>query len=210
MSDTGIKSPIQPDLDQIREDRCVPIARAMLAEMVTKLLPEDANLVVDYNPIVLKMLELGLEADLNITTEVPYIPQLILGAFSGLNLVVQGMTTVPMDEVRYAQIGSKILGFLAAANVRMDKTTPDTIAEDFAEAKEQIQSLIDEEKLTLMELKYIMDNVFDSFKLVVNLYTGSVEKSMEQAEAKALGVESLTDLTMKRLDEVLKKDVEPT
>lgn len=195
----------QPDLDKLRDEKCIPIARAVLADMVSGLLPEDANEKVDYNPLVLKMLQHSLDADLNLTTETPYLIQLVLGAFSGLNKTVQTIATVPIDEVRYAAIGVKILKILADSNVTLGSVTPDQTATDFATAKEQVGALVADEKLNMMEVKYIMDNIFDSFRTVSSMYEASIERQTGIAEAKLFGIEHMSDLSLKRLDEVLKK-----
>lgn len=193
------------DLEKLRDEKCIPVARQVIVDMVSGLLPEDANEKMDYNPLVLKMLQLSLDADLNLTSETPYLIQLILGAFSGLNKTVQEVATVPIDEVRYAAIGVKILNIMADANVTLGSVTPDQTTADFAAVKEKVGTLIAEEKLNLMELKYIMDNIFDSFRTVSSLYEASIEKQTSKAEAKLFGVEDMSDLSLKRLDEVLKQ-----
>ena len=49
-----------------------------------------------------------------------------------------------------------------------------------------------------------MDSIFDAFAMFNNVLGQSVETSMEAATAKVLGLENTSDLTMKKLDEILK------
>ncbi len=191
------------DLDKARDEKCIPIAREVLKDLATTLLPEDANKVVDYNPAILKIMKRSLDHDLNISTECTYIFQLILGAFTGLNKTVQGCSTILIDDVRYGRIGGQILTILSEANVRFGNVSPEEVEIDFAPVKEKINALFAEEKLSMMEVKYIMDNIFEGLKMVQSGFSESVEKSTQKAEAKALGIEFMSDLTMGRLNDVL-------
>lgn len=195
------------DLEKARDEKCIPIARSLLADLATDLLPEDANVKVDYNPIALKFLKAMFEADLNITIEVSYIFQLILGVFSGLNKTVQGATAVPTDDVRYAAIGKKVLGFLVGVDIKMNDVKPEDIERDFAPIKVKINELFAEEKLTMVEIKYVMDNIFESFTTVNNMVQKSLEISTARAEAKLFGIGAMDELTMKKLDSVLTEAV---
>ena len=193
----------QSDLEKIRDEKCIPIARDVLKDIATTLLPPDANVKIDYNPVILKILQRNLENDLNIKIETPYIFQLVLGALSGLNRTVQSCSTVLIDDVRYAALGTKVLGFLAESNIRLTNVTPEEVDADFAPVKEKINTLFAEEKLSMMEVKYIMDNIFEGFKTVQAGFNQSLETSVEKAEAKLLGIEYMSDLTFKKLNDVL-------
>lgn len=194
------------DLERVRDDRCIPVARAILSDMASDLIPLDANEKIDYNPVVLKMLQRAYDADLNIQIENSYVLQLILGLLSGLNMVVQKCNILPIDEVRYGNIARQILHIISEANLPMGNSTPEKTLEDFAGVKEKINSIFAEEKLTLLELKYVMDNIFDSFKTVTSLFNVNIERSSEKAEAKLFKVEAMSDVTMKKLDDVLKAE----
>ncbi len=191
------------NLDKVRDEKCVPIARQIFSDLVTDLLPKDTN-PIDLNPLAIKILGYGRDGDLNIASEVSYVFQLVLGVLTALNTTVQKATTTPIDEVRFFNIGSKILDIVSKANVKIGNVTPDETTADFAPILEQINTLFAEEKLTLIEIKYVMDNVFNLFTVVNNVVSGSIEKSSEMAEAHLFGVEAMSDLTLGRLDSILK------
>lgn len=193
------------DLEKQRDDKCIPVARAILADMALDLIPEDANVKIDYNPIVGKILQREMDADLNITTEVSYIFQLLLGAFAGLNLTAQSCTTTPADDVRYGSIAKKILGIVSEANVGLTPATPEETIADFAPVKEKLNVLFAEEKLSMLEVKYIMDNIFDALKTVEQIVAAQVQDATDRAEAKLFGVEFKSDLSLKQVDDVLKQ-----
>lgn len=192
------------DLEKQRDDKVFPIAREVLKDMAELLIPENANEKVDYNPIVLKTLQRSLDADFNITMEAQYLFQVLLGAFAGLNSTVQGCTALPIDDVRYGAISKRILTLLAEAPIRLGAVTPEQTVEDFAPIQVKINAILAEEKLSMLEVKYIMDNIFDSFNAVNNMYSAQIEQSTAAAEAKLFGIEDMSDLGLKRLDEVLK------
>lgn len=193
-----------PDLEKLRDEKVFPVARGVFDDMVECLIPEDANDKVDWNPIVLKMLDRSLKADLNMTTETTYMFQLVLGILSGLNTAVQGATTVPIDDVRYGAIGKKILAITAKHNVRMTNVMPEESAADFAPVREEINALFAAEQLSMLEVKYVMDSIFEAFKSVERLYLVNLEQSTKRAEAKLFGVDDMTDLTVGDVDRVLK------
>ena len=223
--ETPIPSPMQPDetgqivdttelpaapvknADELRDDKCFPVARAMFALIAANMIPEDASKSVDFNPVVKSLLQLGVDTDLNLTTENPYVYQLMLGQLAGLNVSVQGAVMTPIDDVRYGRIAKQILQFVADANVTLGPVTQDQTVADFAPVMEKINALFAEEKLTMIEVKYIMDNIFDSFSHVQNGYTGIVEASMKQAEEKLWKVTDMSDISLQQVDKVLKDQV---
>lgn len=196
-----------PDLDKLRDERCIPIAKDLIKLMATDLIPEGSD-VIDHHVLVKKFLERFLDADLNITSEVPYVPQLILGVLGGLNRTMQSVDFAPIDEARYDSIARKILAVVAEADVRMTDVTPEEVDADFAPVKEKINAILAVEKLNMMEIKYIMDNIFTAFSTVEGFVNLALEKSSANAEAKLFGIADMTDLSMKRLDQVLKARTE--
>lgn len=214
MGEEEIKSPLQAnaagdvveaDLEKLRDEKCIPTARKMFVEIAADMIPEDANVVVDYNPVLKKLLALGVEADLNLTTENPYVFQLMLGMLSGLNRTVQECTTIPIDDVRYGAIGKKILGYVADANVTIGSVTPEQTDADFAPVKEKINALFAEEKLSIMEVKYIMDSMFEAFTAVNTGFEMAVNKSLVTIEEKLLDVDAMTDVSMGLIVEIQQK-----
>ena len=192
------------NLDKLRDEKCIPIAQAVLEDMAELMVPEDANVKIDYNPILLKVLQRSLDADLNIQTENPYIFQLLLGVFSSLNKVAQEATVLPMDDVRYGRISKGILKIVAEAKVRLGNVSEEDKTADFVGIKESLNKLFAEESLTILELKYVMDNIFQSFQDVQSIFGTNVEQSTAKAMAKALKLEDINDLSMKTLDSILK------
>lgn len=200
---------LAPDLEAARDAKVFPVARAVLADMAELLIPEDANEKVDYNPIVLKTLQRSLDADFNITMEAQYLFQLILGVFSGLNVTVQGVLNEakPLDDVRYGNIARRILKSVADANVTLGGVTQEQTITDFAPVQAVIKQIFAEEQLTRLEVKYIMDNLFESFNTVNNAYSAQLERSTADAECKVLGINDMSELTLGRVDEILKQPV---
>lgn len=203
MSDT-------PDLDQLRDERVFPVARKVLDDLAETLIPEDPSLGVNHVPLVEKILSHTLDADFNITTECSYLFQVLLGALSGLNGVAQTAQVAPIASARYASIARKILGFVAEANIQLGTVTPEQTAVDFASVQEKLNALFAEENLNIVELKFVMDNIFESFNAVNTLYSAQIEKTTAIAEAKLFGIETMPDLTMRRLDDVLRATIEHT
>lgn len=195
---------VEPDLDALRDEKCFPVARTMFADIATDMVPEDANEKIDYNPIVIKLLSHSFEADLNLTTENPYVIQLMLGVLSGLNGTVQECDILPIDDVRFGRISRSILQIVSEANVTLGTVTPEQTKADFAPVKEKLNTLFAEEKLTWLEVKYIMDAMFEAFTAVNTAFSSSIETSLQKTEEKILGVEHMSDITMKKLDAVLK------
>lgn len=192
----------EQNVEKIRDERCIPIAQNILSKMAGGLISADAD-KVNYDDLVLKSLGLFLDADLNVTTETPYVTQLLLGAFAGLNRTIHECTIIPVDDARYAAIGNKILGILSDANIRMGNVTLEQSQEDFAGIKEKLNVLFAEEKLNLLEIKFIMDNMFDAFKDFSGEYAKSIESSIKRAETKLFGVQTMDEIGMKKLDEIL-------
>lgn len=200
------KQTLAPDvnLDKLRDEKCIPVAQLVLEDIASDMMPEDANEKVDYNPVTLKILQRTLDADTNISTENSYIFQLLFGVFQSLNKTVQECNTIPIDDIRYGVIAKKILGTVADAHVRMGTIADADKDADFAQIKEKLNELFSAEQLSLLEVKYIMDNILDSFNTVQGLFSMNVEISSAKAIAKSMGLESVNDLSMKKLDDVLK------
>ena len=191
------------DLEKLRDERCIPVTREIMSEMATTLVASDAS-KVGYNDIILKSLGAFLKADLNITFEVPYVPQLILGALAGLNKAVHECEIIPIDDARYSAIAGRILTILSEAEVDLvvlEKQKESDV--DFSSVKKELNKLFKENKLTLLEVQYIMDNIFDAFKEFQAKLGESVDDSTKRAEQKLFKVKDMTEITLKMLDKVL-------
>lgn len=195
------------DLEKARDEKCIPVAREVITAMADHLLVSNPDDPHAHDALMLIILRRALETDMNITMEAQYLFQLILGGFSGFNTTIHGCEFAPVDDERYIAIGKKMLTILAEANVRLTNVTPEDTATDFADAKAKLQQLINDEKLTKLEVRYIMDNIFESVKMVNNDFSDSLARSTEKAESKIFGNESMSDLSLGQINKVLINDV---
>lgn len=196
----------EPDLEKEREERCYPVVRGILTDIATDLLPQNGA-SQDYTPLLMKILHRSLDANLNLQMENPFLFQTLLSLIVGLNTTVMECQTVPIDDARYAAIGKRILGVVATADIKLGTLTPDEVTTTFAPVKEQLNALFAEEKLTWMEVKYIMDSILGAVKEAEQRFTISIDQSLQRAEAKAMGVADMSEITMQHLDRFLKAPV---
>lgn len=207
-NNTPASESVELDADQLRDEKCVPVARGILVDMATDIIPEDANKEVNYLPFIMKMLKRTLDADTNLTTENPYIFQMIKGVFTALNVTVQQLNPATnIDDVRFGRISKQVLTIIAQADINMLPKKEEDVEASFAPIKVQLQALFDAEKMSWMEIKYVMDNILAAYEDCTNLFNSKVESFLEKAEAKAMGVEFLSDVTMQKLDMFLKADL---
>jgi hypothetical protein len=192
------------DLEKLRDEKCIPLANEIVSDMAKEMMPEDANEKVDYTGIATKIMQKFLDADTNITTENEYVFQLILGAFAGLNGAIQDTDVLPIDNKRYGKIATKVIDILANSGIEFGPTPKEKMKETYSVLLPELNKLFAEEKLTILEVKYISDAIFESFKTVQSLVGKSVEGSVKKAEEKLFGVDDMGEITMKKLDEVLK------
>lgn len=192
------------DLDKARDEKCIPIARAMLGDMVTDFLPEDPHgKTLDHRKLVTKFLSRSLEANLNITTEVSYLTQLVLGVLSGVNATVQTCTLTPIDQERYTRISQGMLKIMAESDVPMTNIKKEDMEKVYALVKVKLNELFATENATQLDVKYVMDNLLQGFTSVNNLFSQSLEQSSQKAEAKLFGIDQMNDLTIGKINEVL-------
>lgn len=189
------------NLDAARDEKCIPIARAVMADMSDKLLQETET--ADYKPLVLGILQKTLTADLNITMDVTYVFQLILSVLSGLNAAIQKSNPAKIDDVRYASIAKRILTIVSDANVKMGAITPEETDAEFTSVIPKLNDLFSAENLSVVEIKYVMDSIFEAFKQVNNIFSNSLADSIKRMEAKVLNIPTMDDLTMQKLNSVL-------
>lgn len=188
------------DLNKERDERCIPVAKVLLGEISHDLTTESGP-----KTLALKSLSIMLEKDLNIVTDVPYIPQLILKALSGLNSAINTCILEPIDTEKYTRITNEILVILAESDVKIGDITPMEEMKEFIPVKEKIQEIVSREKLNEFEVKHIMDNIFNYFQAMEKMLMTSIETSSKKAEAKLFELDDLDDLTMKKLNDVLLK-----
>lgn len=205
---TPAPEPVEPNLEQLRDEKCIPVARGILVDMATDIIPEDANKEVNYLPFIMKTLKRTLDADTNLTIDNPYIFQMIKGVLIALNVTVQRLTpSTSIDDVRFGRIARQILTIVAQADINLTPKTPDEVEASFVPIKSKLQELFDAEKMSWMEIKYVMDNIFEAHESTTDLFNRKIESFLEKAEAKAMGVEFMSDITMQKLDMFLKADL---
>src|ERR1019366_2771780 len=96
-------------------EKCFPLAQAIL-EGIAKNLLEDEGI----KNTAMATLELTLAQDLNVSQDMTYIPQLLLGVLSGANATAQKCTTVPLDTETYKEVAKKMLAILAESKLQMN------------------------------------------------------------------------------------------
>lgn len=186
-------------LEELRDERCFPVAQAILEGMAKNLLEDDGP-----KNTALGALELSLKQDLNIVTDMSYIPQLILNALSGVNATAQVCDMEPLDTDKYNNIAKKIFKILADEKINIG-FNKDEVTKVFSGIKDKLSALFLKEKINSLEVKHIMENILSAFGSFNNLLASSIEISTEKATSKLMGIDSTDDLTMKKLDEILKK-----
>lgn len=188
------------ELEQKRDAKCFPVAKGMLQDMAENLLDNDATAMVT------KTLIRFLEADLNVSTEVTYVPQLVLGALAGFNAISQELEFDQTKEAKYKAIAKRILEVVAATNIDFLKIGQKDYT-DFQPVKDECNRIVKEENISKCELKYIVDSIFEAYTHVSNIFSVSLEKSVKRMEAKLFGIEDMDFLNMSQLDAILRKTV---
>lgn len=190
------------DLDKLRDDKCFPVARSIIKEFPNGLIPPKGK---DQKPFQLKCLSLMLNFDLNVSQEVSYVSQVILGVLAGLNKTVQETGMMEPDDERYIAITNKMFVIIGEEvdKITLGKVTPEDTTKDFSVIKDKFNALFAEEKLTRLEVKYIMDSIFEGYTGFNNAIQLLIANATERMEAKILGIESMSDLTLKKIDETL-------
>lgn len=198
MSDTDTTK----DLENIRDEKCFPLIEAIFKEFPNGLIVEPDK----AKELQMKCLSVMLDADLNVGQEVSYVSQLILGVLSGLNQTVQ-LCELSNDDEHYHVIARDMLQIIVDEfkGITLGSVTPDITVKDFSGAKEKLMDLFQKERLSQLEVKYIMEIIFNNFTTLNNALSSSITNSTERMEAKILGIESMADLTLKKLNEELIK-----
>ncbi len=199
---------VEPTAEELRDERVVPVAQGVLADLASEVSAADINKETDLTSIVIKVLKRGLAADLNLVTENPYVFSLVLGSYSALSTVVQKCRLTDTDDARFGKIGGEILSLLVNANVPMGAKVTKAQQEEAAEVVQpHLEEIFAREKLTWLEVKYIMEGLFRSLKSIEQVYMSNIELSVKRMEAKILGLEDMGDLSMSLLDATLQKDM---
>lgn len=195
------------DLEADRDARVAPVAQGVLEDIATETTIASADNKTDFTGIISKLVNRTLDADLNLTTENPYIFQLVLGTYGALSNVIQSSKMVAIDDLRFSRIGAQILTLLANAKVPMGTKvkTEDQIAALQAIVPD-LEAIWAAENLTWLEIKHILEGVFRSLKALESNFSTNIDAAVKIMECKILGIADMSDLTMKKLDETLRAD----
>lgn len=208
IKDESVVSPVQPDLEALRDQRVVPVVRGMLEDLAASMPTVDINPNSDFTSVLINVLQRTLEADLNLTTENPYIFQLGLGVFSAFNDIVMECKKADSQDDRYARVARRMMELLVGANVPMGMAVkPDEQKQALQVIKPQLEEIFLAENLTSLEVSYILEGILRSYKTIEQLFSGNVDRSVNRMEAKILGLDDITDLSMKMLDATLQRDI---
>lgn len=208
VEDVKVEEP-KVDLEALRDEKVIPVVRGVLTDMAGEIASTEINANTDFTSLLTKVLQRGLNADLNLTTENPYVFQLVLSVYGAFSSVVQGCKVADTPDERYGSIGRELLTLMASVEVPLGgKTTPDAQATALKVLQPQIEEIFARENLTWLEVKYIMEGLFRSLKATEQLYSSNVERCLKTMEAKILGIEDMTDLSMKKLDQTLQAGFE--
>lgn len=201
-TDTG------PDLELLRDNRVVPVAQGVLDDISKSMPSTDITPDTDFTTLLIQILQRTLDADLNLTTDNPYLFQLVLGVFAAFNTVTQKSKLTANDDSRFARIAGELMAIMVKANVPMGKDVKPAEQEKALEAYQgEFDAIFEREKLTSLELSYILEGMLRSFKTTEQLFSGNVQRSVQVMEAKILQIPDMTDLSMKTLDETLKGQI---
>lgn len=195
--------------DDLRDVRVAPVAQGVLDDMAEEAAANDVSGSQDFKPLVMKVLQRTLDADLNLTTDNPFVFQLMIGAYSSLSAVIQKCTTNEAREARFGAIGTEMLKVFAGARVPMgSKVKPEDQLKAMEAVQPQLQAIFDREQLTSPEVLHILKGMFRMLQGVEQIFSDSVSQSLHRMEAKILEVNDMSDITMKKLNETLMTDID--
>jgi hypothetical protein len=197
------------DLDKERDDRVIPVAQGVLEAIAGQNVAVDVNDKSEFTNLIITILKSALAADLNLTTDNPYIFQLVLGVFGAFNQVVMTSKMSDMPGARYSLIAHEMMGLLAEAKVPMGMgvKTEDQVAA-IRTIQPQLEEIFAREMLTSLEVRHILEGLMNALKVTEQSYSDSVQQGVERMETKILRIDSMTDLTMKQLDAALTANIE--
>lgn len=201
---------VEPDLEALRDERVVPVARGVLKDIADGKPATGEDQTSEFQELRMKILKRSLDADLNLTTDNPYIFQLVLGAFGAFSSVIQRATFAQQQDEKFSRIAHEAMALLVSVEVPMGTKVK---AEEQIAALEailpQLNDLFARENITWLEMKYILEGMFNALKITESTFTNDVTHSLHTMESKILGVQDLSDLTMRKLDETLQADINP-
>lgn len=204
----GDPIPVPRDLDQERDDRVIPVAQGVLEDIAAKDIAA-ADDRSEFTNVIVNILKRALAADLNITTDNSYVFQLVLGAYGAFNQFIISCKMADDQNVRYSKIAHELMALFAQAKVPMGMKVK---TEEQIAALEPIRSQVEEifarEMLTKLEVTYILEGLLNAFKVTHQVFDNNLQDAVDRLQAKILQLDSLSDLTMKKLDDTLTTAIE--
>lgn len=198
-----------PNLEQERDDRVIPVVRGVLADLAGIETSVDVNDRSQFTNVIVSILKRTLAADLNVQMDTSYVFQLALTAFGALNQFAMSCKMADSQEERYSRIAHEMMQLLSSANVPigMRVNTPDQVAA-LEVIRPQMEAIFARENLTKFELSYILEGLLNAFKVTESVYAQNIDDSVKRMEAKVLGIDDMSDLTMNKLDWALSTSIE--
>lgn len=198
-----------PDLEKERDDRVIPVAQGVLEDMAGQSATVNVNNRSEFTNTIVSILKRSLAADLNVTTDNPYIFQLVLGAFGAFNNVVMDSKMADMQDERYSKIAHEMMLLLASAKVPMGmRVKSEEQIAALQSIKPQLEEIFAREMLSKLEVTYILEGLLNALKVTHQVYQQNIEDSIKRMEAKVLKIDDMNDLTMKKFDWALSTNIE--
>lgn len=209
MSTAEQKLPVEPEnLETLRDQRVLPVVRGVLSDIAEAMPSTDITPNTDFTTLLIKVLQRSLDADLNLTTENPYVFGQVLSVFSAFNTVVQKSKMADAPDERFARIAGQMMRFMASVDVPLGRDVkPEEQEAAMMVLQPEFEALFARENLTSLEVTYILEGIMRALKMTEQLFSGNVARSVSKMEAKILNIDDMTDLTMKKLDETLRVDI---
>lgn len=212
--DVGVDAPVpieeaKPDLEKERDARVIPVAQGILEDIAGQNTATDINDKSEFSNLIIKILNRALTADLNLTTDNSYAFQLVLGAYGAFNQVVMASKMAESQNVRYNAIAHEMMALFAKTNVPMGMSvTSEEQVKVLQVIQPDLEALFARENLTQLEISYILEGMMNALKVTEQVFSTSIQESVERMEAKILQIDNMTDLTMSKLNEVLMTDID--
>jgi hypothetical protein len=194
------------DLDAEQDARCAPVAQGILEDMANSESVSDKS---QFAQVIMGVLKRALDANLNVAMDNPFVFQILLKAVGAFNNAITATKMTPLDDARYGRIAHELLKVFASAHVPMgNKVTEDQIKEALAAVQPQFDAIFEREKLNTLEVRYILEGVLKTTQTLQGFFTRSIEESVDRMEEKILQIGHKTELTMGKLDDILKTDID--
>lgn len=204
-------SPVEetPNLEQERDARVLPVVQGVIEDLSGIDTAVKVNDRSEFTNVLISIIKRALAADLNLTTDNPYVFQLVLGAFGAFNQFVMSCKTVDSEDLRFSKIAHEIMVLFSGAKIPFGMTVK---TEDQVTALESIRPQMEEifarEMLTKLEITYILEGLLNAVKVTEQVFSQNVEDSVKRAEAKILQIPDMMDLTMTKLDWALQTSID--